>query len=319
MSSKQKVLISLIGHQPLPILMTIRHEKPNHVSFISSSEQSLILRKQNLVKLSRSSETQVLDFGKDVDPWNLLSISQNLDDFIFDHELESAQLLFDITGGTKPMSIGLTYTAISYIKKGWDVKLIYLESESRSPKLSYYTIDNQGLLSLESQQVVNASLDIQDFWIAYQGKKPQVGKRSSVAKGTPFEEDLEKELLKLKEEGLIDEVLATVLPPEGSGEIDFVLRKKSRFALVECKSGGEATGIGGIYSLSNWASDKYLGTYTSKLLAVTSPYPKENSDVAQAHDVTVLELSGWSQTARSLEHHSDKIRQKIWEVFKYEV
>jgi len=124
---------------------------------------------------------------------------------------------------------------------------------------------------------------------------------------------LEQELLLLKEQGVIDEILANVLMPS-SGEIDFVLRKGSRFALVEAKSG--KGGLAGVYSLNNWASDKYLGIYTAKLLAITLNYPKENSEVAAAHDVLVLELPGWSAESRSLENHRDTIRAKIRELFK---
>jgi benzoyl-CoA reductase/2-hydroxyglutaryl-CoA dehydratase subunit BcrC/BadD/HgdB len=62
--------------------------------------------------------------------------------------------------------------------------------------------------------------------------------------------------------------------------------------------------------LSNLASDRYLGTYTGKILAVQANYrekPGNNMEVAERHDVFVLELPAWHE-----ERRRDETGKLIW-------
>lgn len=314
MVNKPKVLISLIGHQPLPILMTIRHEKPDMVIFLSSGDPLLQKRKHNLINLV-CKETKTIDPGIYIDPWHFLSVPSNLEDILADHAPDNAQFVFDTTGGTKAMAIGLVQAAHQLASKQHDVRVVYLESEGMTPHLYSYRAEPQSLLQFTSRDDVNVLVTIEDFWRAHLGQVLTFGHRNPAASGSPFEEELEAEFALLRQQQMIDEVAATVLPP-GTGELDFILRKGSRFALVECKSGKEAGKINGIYSLNNWASDRYLGTYTAKLLAVTLNYPPENKAVADAQNVVVLSLDGWTAQNRSLVPARQQINRAVKELFK---
>ena len=186
------------------------------------------------------------------------------------------------------MSIGLAEAA----RLLTGVQLIYLESDRFETMLSRYHHDEQGHLICDGSEQLPELLDLDSFFHAYLGKfEPSTQQNPSQGEGSCFEEDVADGFAAAR----TLEIRRSV-KPIGGEEIDIVLRHRNQFALVECKTGKRAGDIYGVLQLSNLASDRYLGTYTRKILAVQANYSANNSnnpEVARRHDVFVLQLPDW--------------------------
>lgn len=281
-----KVLVTMVGHQPLPSLLAIKHLMPEKVIFLYSSSQDVKRRKGYLAELLPAGVEEI-PIPRSIDPWDISYIPQFLPDFLRRKKLDGMELLFDLTGGTKAMSIGLAETARLLA----NVQLIYLESDSSETMLSRYHHDEQGRLICDGSQQLPELLDLKSFFHAYLGKfdysPPSKSKPANESRR--FEEDVAAGFAATR----TLEIWRSVTPV-GAEEIDIVLRRRNLFALVECKT-GKTPDIYGILQLSNLASERYLGTYTRKILVAKADYSAEtnNLEVARRHDVFVLQLSDW--------------------------
>lgn len=282
------VLVTMIGHQPLPSLLATRYLKPEKVIFLYSPSADVMRRKEHLAQLLPAGSGEIA-IPRPIDPWDIGSIPQFLPDFLRRKKLDGMELLFDLTGGTKAMSIGLAESA----RLLTGVQLIYLESDRFETMLSRYHHDERGRLICDGSEQLPELLDLDSFFHAYLGKfdwSPQPNPQQS-AESRQFEEDVAAgfDATRTLEIGRSVKSL-------GAEEIDIVLRRRNQFALVECKTGKGVIKIHGILQLSNLASERYLGTYTRKILVVQSDRSTNNFnnlEVARRHDVFVLQLPDW--------------------------
>lgn len=282
-----KILVSLIGHQTLPLLLVIKQLKPDKVILLSSNKTDVLDRKNHLSELL--SPGIVFTSAPVVDPWNIEDVPRRLQEFIEDQEIEGAEFICDVTGGTKAMSIGLAHFAEQH---GYG--MIYLESDNGDPLLQSYIKTVNGISRPTAPTALTTQITIDEFLFAYLGKfdtspHPPQAPNSN---GALFETDVRKAF---EATGLLDEIKYG-LKTRGSEEIDIVLRKGNRFAIVECKQGNSATDVYGILQLNNLASERHLGIYTRKIFVVARNYRKDSRDnakVADEHGVHLLEVPDW--------------------------
>ena len=284
-----KVLVTMVGHQPLPSLLAIRYLKPEKVVFLYSSHQGLLRRRKEYLAQLLPKGTEEIPTPRAVDPWDIGSIPQFLPDLLRSKHLDNLELLFDLTGGTKAMSIGLAETA----RLLTGVQLVYLESDRFETMLSRYHYDKQGRLVCDGSEQLPELLDLDLFFHAYLGNfdwSPQPNRQQSL-ESQQFEQDVADGF------GATRTLeIGRSVKPLGAEEIDIVLRRRNQFALVECKIGTGTIKRDGILQLSNLASERYLGTYTRKILVVQAPYSKDNAnnlEMAKRHDVFVIQLPDW--------------------------
>lgn len=286
-----KILISLIGHQTLPILLAIKQIRPDKVILLYSNRLDMQRRKSNLLSLLPT-DVGWIDLPP-VDPWKIDSVARRLLEYIENEEIEGAEFICDVTGGTKAMSIGLAHFAEQY-----GHKVLYLESDNGESVLQSYTLSAKKPYRIESEIQITETVTIDEFLQVYLGSfntQPHLSKNPD-EKGAIFEADVRKGFEETK---LLNEIKYAIKPNHAE-EIDIILRKGNRFAIVECKQGGEARKAYGILQLSNLGSERYLGTYTRKILAVTANYRREsshNAKMADEHGVYLLELPNWQPGA----------------------
>jgi len=285
------VLISMVGHQTLPNLLTIRYLNPNYVLFLHSAASDVLQRKRYLVDLLPE-RCREIPLPSAVDPWDIRSIPQMLPDILRRRKLDEMNLFFDLTGGTKAMSLGLAHVAAQLP----NATMIYVESAQGDSILYRYKYNDRGELQRDDGKVLPDLLELDQFFHVYLGpfdSSPQPNLQQDI-NSRQFEEDVASGFT-----DITNLEMRRSVKPQASEEIDIVLRCRNQVALVECKIGGAAKGIQGVLQLSNLASDRYLGTYTRKILAVQSHYGKDSSNNAEAarrHDVFVLELPNWELT-----------------------
>lgn len=297
-------LISMVGHQPLPNLLAIRYLQPDQVLFLYSATGDVVQRKHNLTELLPPGcrEFQI----PPVDPWDIRSIPATLPEIIRRRRLDETTLIFDLTGGTKAMAIGLTQVA----KQHQQATLIYVDSERTSSTLYQYRFGDGDRLERDEGTQLPDLLTLDMFFHAYQGRFDTSPKSTAQEdeRGQRFEEDVARTFA-----GLRNVEIMRSVRPVAAEEIDIVIRYRNRVAIVECKTGNKARKLDGVMQLSNLASERYLGTYTSKILAVATDYRAlpNNMEAANRHNVFVLELPDWEKRSRD---ESGRVRWSSTEV-----
>lgn len=288
---RKTILISLIGHQPLPNLLALRYIKPDAVMFIysNSGDRQLNNRKEWLSQRAKADGIAVIEPSSGVNPWRLNSVIELLDYDLLSFDLASTTFIFDITGGTKAMAVGLTKAAE---KIGGE--LIYLETEKGDNRLHRCRFNTNGKLVEAGLESLPKLVTLQDFFFIHLGLTAEQLTPASAdpaKKGIQFEVDVRNTFA-----GLVDDLLYSIKPLDAE-EIDIVLQKRNRFAIVECKARDDDERKGyGILQLNNLASERYLGTYTGKILATIARFSRDapaNLKMAREHKVYVLELPNW--------------------------
>lgn len=287
-----KVLVSLVGHQPLPLLLVIKHLQPDKVILVGTQRtKDIRTRLAEMVKGQPTASDRQIDIlnSPNVDPFDFLSVPDWLENVVLPDELESKDELFcDVTGGTKAMSIGLMRTATKH-----DAKILYLDSEGADNRLWQYRVERSAqqidtMVIHDGEPVqIGPLLTIQDLFEVYLGKQANI-------KPGPAKDDIGSHFEKAVLDGFrpyIDEARASVCI-DGQPDIDIVLRRRNKFAIVECKAGNLE--MKAIQQLNNIASERYLGTYTAKILALAKDDKPDIQKVAQEfHRIHILKVTDW--------------------------
>jgi hypothetical protein len=272
--------------------LVIKHIKPDKVILLGTPKTIKI--RKNLVEMvgreisASGTPIHILD-SQNVDAWNFLSIPDWLE-YILPDEVQAGDELFcDVTGGTKAMSIGLMQVASKY-----DATVLYLDSEGIDNRLWRYQFSSDSsqqdktIYQLGKAEELGALLTIQDLFDAHLGKDVSI--KSGPHKddrGARFEEAV---LLGFQQ---FVNSWETSVCIAGQPDIDILLRKQNKFAIVECKSG--KLEMKAVQQLNNLASDRYLGTYTAKILAIAVADRTDILETARQHEIHILNLTDWQE------------------------
>ena len=91
--------------------------------------------------------------------------------------------------------------------------------------------------------------------------------------------------------------------------MDLVLRCGNNIGIAEVKTGKKARTKEGIDQLNTAAEQRFLGTYTAKMLIVDRKYPGGNLSLAKAHRIEVIELLSFSNSENG--DLSDEDKEKL--------
>ncbi|MEZ4864411.1 MAG: hypothetical protein R3C14_24065 [Caldilineaceae bacterium] len=304
--TQSTILVSLVGHQPLPTLLAIRHWQPAKVILLGSNDPDTVKRRNHLVKMLKGECSQA---GKPIElletdsvyEWSMADVVEKIE-YTLEDEKSQAQIVCDVTGGTKTMAIGL----VQYAHKHHG-NIVYIASDKLETRLFRFDFDPQSnQLVGESETPIGTQLKIVDLFRAYLGHE-ELEKKSERSNqnndGLYFERDIG-----LGFAPYVDERENSVLVVKsGHEEADWVLRKQNRFAIVECKVNSDM--MGGMRQLNNMASERYLGTYTAKILAIKTIKDAQYEDymaLAAQHNIHVLHLPDWKGSEKTC-HQWNKI------------
>lgn len=291
-----KTLISLIGEQPMPNLLPILFFKPDKNILLYSDLTESGARKLEKL-LSNSDKAKVDAYDIDSIKKQVLVKIQDSDDFIF-----------NITGGTKLMSLALFQVALER-----KIKFIYFQSEENQSVIFDYNVTENGLSynKITLSELLNNELYLKAHLFDFTVTKTE---KSS---GADFENLI---CQTLKTNGF--EVLQNI-KPVGEGnqlEIDAVLRLKgsNNVGIAEIKV-GDAAGEGpkkGIDQLALASQREYLGTYTKRFLITSRELQKPIKDLAKAHKINIIDGIETERQRNSLTRLSeqkliDRIKEKL--------
>ncbi|MEZ4705632.1 MAG: DUF1887 family CARF protein [Caldilineaceae bacterium] len=303
----QSILISLVGHQPLPSLLAVRHLKPDMVMLLASKDHDSRKRYNNLLRILRNerkvdgSPLKLID-ADIVDEWSMSDVIEKIECALEDvDEIAEARIICDVTGGTKTMSIGLVHFA-----KRHQGDVVYIASDKLHTRMLQFDFDLDRVgIRAESECPIARQIEIIDLFKAYLGferlekKSPRTNQNNP---GPFFERDVGLGFAQF-----VDKQESSVLVvSSGHEEADWVLQKQNHFAIVECKVNSDM--IGGMRQLNNMASERYLGTYTAKILAIKDIKAEQYNDymaLADQHNIHVLHLPEWNGCEHTAHRWSD--------------
>jgi len=291
-------MICLVGEQPLPNLLPVRYEEPEHV--VLAYTQSTREVSDRLEKVLRG---EALVYPLEVLPFNIPAIRSALEEFIAGRGWKSAQLVFNLTGGTKAMA----FAAYSLAEE-WRSRFIYLESEESTSQLYRYRFDWDGTALSDGESIVPDVVGLDDYFKAHLGSYWQ--RPFPSGRGGEFERVVCQVL-----EQAVDE-LTHGIQAGGALDIDIALRCGNQVGIAEVKTGAAARRKTGLDQLNTAARREYLGIYTRKFLIVDTAWNHTLSnlrDLADVSEIKVIELSSYGQTGSLLDQDRERLVREVAE------
>lgn len=275
-----KVMISLIGEQPLPNLLPIRYEQPKEVVLAYTKETEDVSK-----RLQKVLERHTLIHLLEVRPFNIEATGHLLRDFIIGRGWKPEQLVFNLTGGTKAMSIA----AFKLAEIGRS-QFLYLQSEGNKNLLYRYRFDQNGEIAPDGEDDIPGVISLDDYLRIHLGKYSLSPFPNN--DGGRFEKIIFEALKKR-----VDEILHGV-NYVGGFEIDIVLRCVNQVGIAEVKLDKKALDSHGIKQLNLAGRREFLGIYTKKLLIQNEIWGATYNglkDLAKQSEITVIELPSYKK------------------------
>lgn len=263
-------LISLIGEQPMPVLLPARRVQAEHNLLIHTAlTQGVAERLARLLPNSRLEAVEPYDLEKIYDRFGQMA--------------PRAGALVNPTSGTKLMS----YAALLWAGDH-QLPFLYFESEGRESRLQHYRFEGNRPALVE-KETLPPLITAADYLNAHLPGFRATGFSRDGDGGGEFEAavfaalDPHFELLcGVKPQGVADQI-----------EIDLVIRAGNLAAIAEIKLGGGDSPKVGIDQLATAGGREYLGTYTAKFLITGRPPRRAIMTLAQQRGVHVIALPGY--------------------------
>ncbi len=279
------MMVSLIGEQPIPNLLPIRHQMPEEVVLVSTDRTEKAAE-----RLERLLPDGCAAISCHTSAYDIQAIVNALQALIKKRGWAPGDMLFNLTGGTKAMALAAYSVAMTH-----HAPFLYLQSEGKKTRLYRYEFSEDDIPRLSADELLPSLITIDDYIRAYAGSYQITG--FSQKDGGLFEQAVHDALAP----PIVDEIIAGVKLAEAL-EIDLVVRCENQVGIVEAKTGSQAGKKGGIDQLNTAGGREYLGIYTCKMLVVDRLWGKDQSnlrDLAQARRIEVIELPSYS-TSRQL-------------------
>lgn len=262
----ETVMIALIGEQPIANLLPIRYERPDRVLLVYTDRTE-----KGYERLKDLLGAAKIDPLKIESPYDIFSIQRDLRRSINDLDFDSSSIIFNLTGGTKPMAFA-SYRLAEELSSPF----LYLQSEGGNSLIYRYEF-SKGAAQLIKRDVIPEVLSIDDYLRAHLGSYKEAAPK-----------DLFEMLIKNTLFGSVSETASSI--NHGALEIDLVVRCGNQIGIAEIKTGNRARKKEGIDQLNTAGEQRYLGTYTHKFLIVDRELGSQNRALAEAHRINVIEL-----------------------------
>ncbi len=254
-------LLSLIGEQPIPVLLVDRALRPDRHVLLHTTTTARQAR--NLEALLPHAERHLMA------PYDLDQALHTLQRLLA--HVDSAVL--NLTAGTKPMAWA-GYEAARQV----GCPFVYLQSEGGQSVLYRYRFTSRGPRLDGGPQRLPALITLDDYLRAH-GLQPPARDRLVSA---------QEKVLAAFFRPRVDEMRHGLQFP--GFEIDFLLRRGNRVAVVEAKESWSRNKRrrDGLDQLTTIAGREYLGTYTGKIWVVARPLGEQMRALAEAYRVQVV-------------------------------
>ncbi|MCS7222131.1 MAG: DUF1887 family CARF protein [Anaerolineae bacterium] len=270
------IAISLIGEQPIPNLLPLLYLRPYMAILVYSDRTEKVTRRLQRLLGRHDIKTHTLC----TDAYDIQKIQANLQEFLTSQRLEKAELIFNLTGGTKTMVIAAYKLARKY-----KAPFFYLQSEGKSSILYRYCFNEEEIRY--ERKTLRSLLTIDDYLGAYlDDPYPQwTGPKDH------FEQAIGEALKEAMDEVKVGVTLAPAL------EVDLVVRVNNQVGVIQAKTGGAALRKDGLNQLNAACEQRYLGTYTYKILVINQRWDDTRTnllELAEAWRIKVIEVPSFT-------------------------
>jgi len=273
-------MILLVGEQPAPNLLPLRHYDPAQVALVHT--ELTRVRAERLAKVIEPREALFCKTG----PFQVDKIKADLSNYLAERAWTGGRLVFNLTGGTKPMAI-----AAYEVARQMRARAFYYRTQGRVNEIHPYRFNEGGHLVCESPVHIEDTLTLDDYLRLY------VGEYTEARPKDRFEKMVEAAL----RSGLPEYELKTsvkLLELSGNVEVDLLVRYGNQVAVFEIK---QRAGKKGIDQLNGVTDQRTLGTYTRRILVSAAPIDKNNLELAKAYRIqSVVVPSGLNEDSTSL-------------------
>ncbi len=281
----QTAMVALVGGQPLPNLLPIKHYRPNAVTLLYTDTTRKVYE-----RLCRTIRCTTQVYSLEVDPYDIVATEKALEEHI-QSSSSSNRFLFNLTGGTKAMAF-----AAYRVAERHRAEILYLESE-RKKSTAYRYIWRNGDLQKETPEELSACLTLADILNVHFG--PGMWREHGTGRGSPFEEAIATAL-----HPRVDEVMVGVKALDGQVDIDLVVRLGNQWGIIEAKSGENGRKLDGVKQLSN--AVRHLGTYTQQFYVITVERNDAHEAVINALGIQVVTLPEYRTGDKELTEHDER-------------
>lgn len=262
-----QVMIELVGEQPIPNLLPVKYLKPSVLVLVRTDRTKLVAER---LRCMLQAQVELVN----ADPYNIAKLLKQLGDLIETRGWKSDQLLFNITGGTKLMSLAAFHLAARL-----GSPCVYLQTEGGRSLLHSYRFREGELRQADGgPREIPSTLTLDEYLRAHLGEYKV---------GSPRNESEHCILCALRP--AMDEIMPSVTHG-GALEIDLVVRCANQVGIAQVKTGRKASGSIGINQLNTAGEQRYLGTYTHKFLMLDRDLEPNNRKLAEEHCITTIVL-----------------------------
>lgn len=275
-------LVTLVGEQPLPTLLSIRHLESTEVLFVGTREWHNV--SQHLQALMGQERRVHLTEVRD--PHDPPAIYQQMGKKLRKLGWSPETVTYDLSGGNKMMA----FAAYQLAMEGRSA-LVDVEFVRHQHRLRRYRLDGSHA-HREDDVALPDLITIADYLNAHAPGFEVDGfsrdHRGRIDAGGEFESTIFRAL-----EPHVDEILSGVRPGSVAHqiEIDLVIRCGNNVGLVEAKTGVNKAGIDQLDTAGN---PLYLGRYANKFLVTGRYLPRAHKSLALAEGIHVVELPGYT-------------------------
>jgi hypothetical protein len=147
----KKVLVELVGEQPTPNLIPALENRPDEVIFVVSDRTEPCARNTRAALEMAPALSQARFSMVKVDPYNISAASDAVERAL--EKRPGANFVFNITGGTKPMMVGL-YRVASSARWRERARMVYVSTELETEQTIVGDAFEERSLALEIPAVV---------------------------------------------------------------------------------------------------------------------------------------------------------------------
>lgn len=276
-------MIALVGDQPLPNVLPVRHYHPSNV-LLAYTEKTRQKYEYQQATLQRDCHV----YGLETDPYDIPAIVRALNAKLDEQEaLASQPLAFNLTGGTKTMSL-----AAYQVAQQRGASMIYIQSEGKRTRVYHYAWEQQQLKATGSE-LLPECITLRDVFDLYFGPNNWEDHGPSSGTGGAFENTL---AAMLRRHGY--EVMIGVKAMKNQIDVDVAVRLGNQYGIIEAKMGENGKKFDGIKQLSTAA--RLLGTYSQTFYAITVLPTSDHKMITEASNIQVISLSGYNATTNRL-------------------
>ncbi len=276
------VMIALVGEQPLPNFLPVRHYHPSDVLLIYTTKTR---EKYKYLQVTLQQEVNV--YGLETEAYDISTIVRALNEELGKKAaLASQPLVFNLTGGTKTMSL-----AAYQVAQQRDAPMMYLQSEGKHTRVYNYMWEHQQLRST-GNELLPECITLQDVFDLHLGPGKWQECGAGNKEGSHFEEVL---AATLRIHGY--EVMLGVRVM-GQVDVDIAVRSGNQYGIIEAKWGEGGRKLDGIKQLNNAA--RHLGTYSQTFYVITVPPQPAHTAITDASNIQVISLPGYDHTTNVL-------------------